>query len=102
MLASKRLHDFDKRKIAYYVVGIAAAVLLFVAGGRLMLNALERQLIYFPTRTRVDTPTPRLATVLGWWCSTPAALLRPRRSGTNPFTASPRPWWPAASPRSSP
>lgn len=37
------------------------AAFLFVIGGRLMLEALERHLIYFPTRVRQDAPTPRLA-----------------------------------------
>jgi fermentation-respiration switch protein FrsA (DUF1100 family) len=37
-----------------------AAVVLFLLGGRLMLESLERQLIYFPTRVREDAPTPHV------------------------------------------
>lgn len=36
------------------------AVLLFLGGGRVMLSAIERQFIYFPTRVSRDTPTPAL------------------------------------------
>lgn len=46
------------RRVAYIAASVTAAAVLFFAGGRLMLNALERQLIYFPTRTRPDAPTP--------------------------------------------
>jgi fermentation-respiration switch protein FrsA (DUF1100 family) len=60
MLASKPRLRLNRRRLAYTAAGIAAAALLFVAGGRLMLNALERQLIYFPTRVREDAATPRL------------------------------------------
>jgi len=49
------------RKGLYAAAGVVVAVFLFVIGGRLMLEALERQLIYFPTRVRQDAPTPRLA-----------------------------------------
>jgi fermentation-respiration switch protein FrsA (DUF1100 family) len=45
----------------YAAAGVLAAVVLFMAGGRLMLGAIERQLIYFPTRTERDAPTPRIA-----------------------------------------
>lgn len=41
--------------------GLSAAVFLFLLGGRLMLGALERQLIYFPARASRDAPTPRVA-----------------------------------------
>jgi pimeloyl-ACP methyl ester carboxylesterase len=44
-----------------YGIAAAGAVLLFVlTGGRLMLSAIERQFIYFPTRVAQDTPTPAL------------------------------------------
>ncbi len=42
------------------MTGVTVAGLLFALGGRLMLEALERQLIYFPTRVRQDAPTPRI------------------------------------------
>jgi fermentation-respiration switch protein FrsA (DUF1100 family) len=35
-----------------------AALVLFLLGGLLMLESLERQLIYFPTRVARDAPTP--------------------------------------------
>ena len=41
-------------------VGVVAAAVLFLIGGRLMLGALERQLIYFPSRVADDAPTPVL------------------------------------------
>jgi fermentation-respiration switch protein FrsA (DUF1100 family) len=47
-------------RAAYGVVGVAAAALLFLLGGRLMLGALERQLIYFPSRVSKDAATPAL------------------------------------------
>lgn len=47
-------------KVLYVVAGVAAAAILFLAGGQLMLSALERQLIYFPTKVRADAPVPRL------------------------------------------
>ncbi len=49
------------RGAGYGLAGVAAAALLFIAGGRLMLEAIERRLIYFPTRADGDTPTPRIA-----------------------------------------
>ena len=49
------------RRLLYTAAGVLVAVALFVAGGRLMLGAIERQLIYFPTRTDRDAPTPRVA-----------------------------------------
>jgi fermentation-respiration switch protein FrsA (DUF1100 family) len=45
----------------YWIVAVAAAVFLFVGGGRLMLSALERQFVYFPTRVARDAPIPALA-----------------------------------------
>ncbi|NIR43928.1 MAG: hypothetical protein GWN99_14500, partial [Gemmatimonadetes bacterium] len=45
-------------KIAYGTAGVAAATVLFLLGGRLMLDALERQLIYFPSRVARDAATP--------------------------------------------
>lgn len=45
----------------YRAAGVIAAVSLFVIGGRLMLEVLERQLIYFPTRVAEDAPVPRVA-----------------------------------------
>ncbi len=48
------------QKAAYAFAGVTAVVILFLLGGRLMLESLERQLIYFPTRVRQDAPTPRI------------------------------------------
>jgi acetyl esterase/lipase len=48
------------RRVAYVTAAIAATIILFIAGGQLMLNALERQLIYFPTKVRASAATPRL------------------------------------------
>jgi fermentation-respiration switch protein FrsA (DUF1100 family) len=48
------------RKLVRVVVGVLAAVILFLLGGRLMLESLERQLIYFPTQVRQDAPTPHV------------------------------------------
>ncbi|UCF18578.1 MAG: alpha/beta hydrolase [Gemmatimonadota bacterium] len=48
------------RKLAYVAAGLAVAAILFWAGGRLMLESLERQLIYFPTRVRADAATPSI------------------------------------------
>jgi fermentation-respiration switch protein FrsA (DUF1100 family) len=51
-----------------------AAVVLFLLGGRLMLESLERQLIYFPTRVREDAPTPHVqgaSAVEEVWLETP-------------------------------
>ncbi|MGD2215449.1 MAG: alpha/beta hydrolase [Gemmatimonadales bacterium] len=48
------------RRLAYVGAGVVAAVVLFLLGGRLMLESLERQLIYFPTRVREDAPTPHV------------------------------------------
>ncbi len=48
------------RKTLYAAAGVLVAALLFLAGGRLMLSVIERQLIYFPTRVSRDAPTPRL------------------------------------------
>lgn len=60
-MAVSRLRDGGVgRKVAYVAAAITATIILFIAGGQLMLNALERQLIYFPTRTRVDAATPQL------------------------------------------
>ena len=44
----------------YAAAGVLAAVLLFVVGGGLMLRALERQLIYFPTRVDRALATPNV------------------------------------------
>lgn len=42
-----------------YSVAAAGAVVLFIfTGGRLMLSAIERQFIYFPTRIARELPTP--------------------------------------------
>jgi fermentation-respiration switch protein FrsA (DUF1100 family) len=60
MVASRRFLERNGRRIAYVSAGIGVAALLFIAGGRLMLNALERQMIYFPTRVSADAPTPPL------------------------------------------
>lgn len=49
------------RKFLYVAASMLVATTLFIAGGRLMLSAIERQLIYFPTRTEHDAPTPRVA-----------------------------------------
>ena len=49
------------KRLLYAAAGVLAAVILFIAGGRLMLSAIERQLIYFPTRTDKEAPTPRVA-----------------------------------------
>lgn len=62
------------RKIAYVAAGILAAIVLFLAGGRLMLESIERQLIYFPSRVSKSAPTPRLegaAVVEEVWLETP-------------------------------
>ncbi|UCC72219.1 MAG: alpha/beta hydrolase [Gemmatimonadota bacterium] len=48
------------RKAAYVATGILIAAFIFFVGGRLMLESLERQLIYFPTRVARDAPTPQL------------------------------------------
>ena len=48
------------RKAAYVVAGLLAAAFMFLGGARLMLNALERQFIYFPARVREDAPTPEV------------------------------------------
>ena len=48
-------------KALYAAAGVLAAVLLFMAGGRLMLSVLERQLIYFPSKVSRDAPTPRVS-----------------------------------------
>lgn len=48
------------RKALYVAASLLAALILFLGGGRLMLEALERQFIYFPAREREDAPTPRL------------------------------------------
>ena len=48
------------RTVLYVLASLLAALILFLGGGRLMLEALERQFIYFPTRERADAPTPRL------------------------------------------
>ncbi len=48
------------RKLLYGAIGVLVAAFLFFLGGRLMLESLERQLIYFPTREREDLPTPLL------------------------------------------
>lgn len=47
-------------KWIYRVAAVAVAVLFFVGGGRLMLRAIERQFIYFPTRVARGVPTPPL------------------------------------------
>jgi fermentation-respiration switch protein FrsA (DUF1100 family) len=60
--------------VAYVAVGVVAAVVLFLLGGRLMLESLERQLIYFPTRVREDAPTPQVegaSRVEEVWLETP-------------------------------
>ena len=49
------------RKALYVAASLLAALILFLGGGRLMLEALERQFIYFPARQREDAPTPRLS-----------------------------------------
>ncbi|MGD2152765.1 MAG: alpha/beta hydrolase [Gemmatimonadales bacterium] len=62
------------RRVAYAGVGVAAAIVLFLLGGRLMLESLERQLIYFPTRVREDAPTPQVegaSRVEEVWLETP-------------------------------
>ncbi len=62
------------RRLAYVGVGLLAAVVLFLLGGRLMLESLERQLIYFPTRVREDAPTPHVegaSLVEEVWLETP-------------------------------
>jgi fermentation-respiration switch protein FrsA (DUF1100 family) len=69
MLAGADDADRDRspilRKLLAGAAGVAAAVILFLLGGDLMLEGLERQLIYFPTRTARDAPTPRLPGVAG-------------------------------------
>jgi fermentation-respiration switch protein FrsA (DUF1100 family) len=49
------------RRAAYWLAGLAAAGTLFIAGGRLMLEAIERHFIYFPTRVGLDAPVPPVA-----------------------------------------
>jgi fermentation-respiration switch protein FrsA (DUF1100 family) len=48
------------RKTLYAAASILGVGFLFFAGGRLMLESLERQLIYFPTRMPEDALTPRI------------------------------------------
>jgi len=48
------------RKAIYVAASLLVAAALFLGGGRLMLEALERQFIYFPTREREEAPTPRV------------------------------------------
>jgi fermentation-respiration switch protein FrsA (DUF1100 family) len=48
-------------RVLYVAAALIAVAILFFAGGRLMLEALERQLIYFPTRVDRDAATPRVA-----------------------------------------
>lgn len=50
-------------KLLATAAGVLAAVILFWAGGELMLEGLERQLIYYPTRARSDMPTPPIPDV---------------------------------------
>ncbi len=49
-----------RRRLLYGLTGVLAAALLFVLGGRLMLEAIERQLIYFPSRVPQSAPTPSI------------------------------------------
>ena len=49
------------RRIVYAAATLVATALLFAAGGRLMLRALEGRLIYFPTRVRSEVLEPRIA-----------------------------------------
>jgi len=47
-------------KWLYRVVAVGAVALFLLMGGRLMLRAIERQFIYFPTHVARDVPTPVL------------------------------------------
>ena len=43
-------------RVIYTAAAVLAALFLFALGGRTMLHALERQLIYFPAKVRGEGP----------------------------------------------
>ncbi len=60
---SRKLSGLWRRGL-YAVASILGAGLLFLVGGRLMLEVLEKQLIYFPSRIARDAPAPRIPSAM--------------------------------------